>query len=393
MRRLIRGRGQERGAVAVIVALVVGMFVLTGVAALAIDAGSLYNQRRVVQNGADAASLALAQICAKNLADPLCPANTDLVNTAALKTYLTGLAAANATSDAPSIFEICGGGTDGQKFGVCAGGSALTDCSIVLPSWLPADANWVQVKTRTFVPRVFSGLANNAFTGKTVQACARAAWGPLSSEVIKLPFTISTCEFTHATGVTLPATDAQINAGTYGVETALAFDYKVNPTPAACASFNGHDFPGGFGWTDRQPDCTAATLVGGWLGSQTPESNGIGGGNGCAAQLFSYVGKDVNLPIFDCVNDDKIFCPAVHSTSSTWYHLATFAFFHITALDVTGTVRDLTPPPSAAARAYCNLVSKDNKCIYGYFKAGISSDGTMGDTGTSGLTKVVLVAG
>jgi len=368
------------------------MFVLTGVAALAIDAGSLYNQRRVVQNGADAASLALAQICAKNLADPLCPAKTDLVNTAALKTYLTGLAAANATSDAPSIFEICGGGTDGQKFGVCTGGSALTDCSIVLPSWLPADANWVQVKTRTFVPRVFSGLANNAFTGKTVQACARAAWGPLSSEVIKLPFVISGCEFTHATGVTLPATDAQINAGTYGVETALAFDYKVNPTPAACASFNGHDFPGGFGWTDRQPDCTAATLVGGWLGSQTPESNGIGGGNGCATQLIDFIGKDVNLPIFDCVNDDKIFCPAVHSTSSTWYHLATFAFFHITALDVTNN-QVAGGTPSAAAQAYCNLVSKDNKCIYGYFKAGISSEGTMGDTGTSGLTKVVLVAG
>jgi hypothetical protein len=388
---LVRGRGQEGGAVAVIVGLVVAMFVLTGVAALAIDGGSIYTQRRAAQNGADAASLALAQICAKDLTDTRC------ADTAAVRADLKGLASANAGSgNPPSIFEICAGGADAlTKFNACPtpAGTALTDCPI-WPASLPSDANWVAVKTRIFVPRVFAGLGDGTYAGKTVQACARAAWGPLTQEVIKLPFTIGTCEYTHATGVPIPATTDQIAAGHYGTETALGFNYN---NTAACASWNGHDFPGGFGWTDRQPDCTAATLVGGWLGSVTPVSNGIGGGNSCETQLKSFIGKDVNLPIFDCVNANKIFCPAGHSTSSTWYHVATYALFHITALDVTGQVNTGTtnPPgtPSQAAKDYCALVTNDNKCIYGYFKKGVSLEGDMGGAGTSGLTKVVRVAG
>ena len=53
----------ERGAVAVIVALM--MVVLIGFGALAVDVGMLYAQKAQLQSGADAAALAIAQDCAK----------------------------------------------------------------------------------------------------------------------------------------------------------------------------------------------------------------------------------------------------------------------------------------------------------------------------------------
>lgn len=57
MRRL----NQEDGAVAIVVALL--LVTLVGIGALAVDVGNLYWERRQLQNGADAAALALVQEC------------------------------------------------------------------------------------------------------------------------------------------------------------------------------------------------------------------------------------------------------------------------------------------------------------------------------------------
>lgn len=52
----------ERGAVAVFVTVVAA--VLLGVLGLAVDAGALYQERKELRNGADAAALAIAEDCA-----------------------------------------------------------------------------------------------------------------------------------------------------------------------------------------------------------------------------------------------------------------------------------------------------------------------------------------
>ena len=57
-------RSSERGAVATIVAMLLGFGVVLGFAAISIDVGSLMWERRQVQNGADATALALAKTCA-----------------------------------------------------------------------------------------------------------------------------------------------------------------------------------------------------------------------------------------------------------------------------------------------------------------------------------------
>ena len=58
MRRL----SDDRGSVVVII--VVFVVVLFGIGAVVVDVASQYHKRRTLQNGADAAALAVAQMCA-----------------------------------------------------------------------------------------------------------------------------------------------------------------------------------------------------------------------------------------------------------------------------------------------------------------------------------------
>ena len=64
MRSLIRSRIRRDDAGATIVIVALMMVVLLGMGALVIDVGQLYAERRELQNGADAAALAVAQDCA-----------------------------------------------------------------------------------------------------------------------------------------------------------------------------------------------------------------------------------------------------------------------------------------------------------------------------------------
>ena len=57
-------RRDERGAIGVLVAIFIGAGVLTGMGALVIDVGQLYQERAELQNGADAAALGVAKSCA-----------------------------------------------------------------------------------------------------------------------------------------------------------------------------------------------------------------------------------------------------------------------------------------------------------------------------------------
>jgi Flp pilus assembly protein TadG len=61
---LVRLRRDERGVVAVIVAILLGAGVLTGMVALVLDVGQIYQERAELQNGADAAALGVAKSCA-----------------------------------------------------------------------------------------------------------------------------------------------------------------------------------------------------------------------------------------------------------------------------------------------------------------------------------------
>ncbi|MBD1544137.1 pilus assembly protein TadG [Arthrobacter sp. IA7] len=89
MRRLRVSSDEERGAIAVIVAVL--MVVMLGFAAIAIDVAKLYSERAQLQNGSDATALMVAQKCAKNEADTNCSATAPMAADLANKNALDGL--------------------------------------------------------------------------------------------------------------------------------------------------------------------------------------------------------------------------------------------------------------------------------------------------------------
>ena len=64
--RLIRRRRPDRGAVSTVFAVLLAGGVVMGMLAMTVDVGSIWLERRQLQNGADAASMALADICARD---------------------------------------------------------------------------------------------------------------------------------------------------------------------------------------------------------------------------------------------------------------------------------------------------------------------------------------
>ena len=71
----------ERGGISVLVAIL--MVVLLGFAAVAVDVGMLYAERTQLRNGADAAAIAIAQKCARNVNDVDCSTTSTLARSLA----------------------------------------------------------------------------------------------------------------------------------------------------------------------------------------------------------------------------------------------------------------------------------------------------------------------
>ena len=71
-----RRRHHDRGAISALAAVLFGSGVLLGMAALVVDVGLLYTERAQLQNGADAAAVEVAQICATSAVADCAPAVT-----------------------------------------------------------------------------------------------------------------------------------------------------------------------------------------------------------------------------------------------------------------------------------------------------------------------------
>jgi len=169
---------QDRGAILVWFAAFA--IVLLGSGALVIDMGSLWSERRELQNGADAAALAVAVDCAK---------------TACTVSQATALNYAKLSA------------TDGEvAVSLCGKGAGLTPCSPV-PNGVSVAVGYVQALTSTWNPGnggssdqvqfVFAPLLDALQVGQTVRAIATVAWGSLGSATV-LPIIISKCSFDPA---------------------------------------------------------------------------------------------------------------------------------------------------------------------------------------------------
>lgn len=267
----------EDGAVAVLVALLA--VVLFGFGALVVDVGALYFERRQLQVGADAASLAIAQACAAG-------------NCGAYDADAEIFSDGNALDDASRVEpgEVCGS-TD-------VGLPACID-----PPNALVGSGYVRVTTRTeqadgslLVPPFLARLIVPGYSGTDVSASAVAAWGPAGSVEAGLALTFSQCEYEELT------TDGAGNP-VYATEPFAAALEKVvffhgsNEAGTCAAGPSGADLPGGFGWLDGADNCTA-TVDSGWVGDDT----GASASKDCKAALENLLGQTVLIPVFNDTN-------------------------------------------------------------------------------------------
>ena len=231
-RRSLVGDPADRGAVLIWVA--VAMVALLGAAAIVVDAGAVYVERRELQNGADAGALGVAADCALgDCADEWATAGS--------------LVTANSKHANAATTEVCGSGP------------GLTSCSG--PPSLPDGASgWVRVRSEGDVEFRLAPILPGVGSSDTVHADAVAAWGP-PRQAIVTPLIFSECEFELAGGAINPAVLPS------QVVTVMLHDPD---SEAVCgARPSGADVPGGFGWLDQTGRCTTDVTVGDWVSVYT----------------------------------------------------------------------------------------------------------------------------
>jgi hypothetical protein len=237
LRARLRGRDGERGAVAVVVALL--LVPLLGFAAIAVDVGALYAERARLQTAADAAALAVARDCALGACGDMQATATQLVE-------------ANV-GDADAAPPVLSGNT-------------------------------VSVTGDTPVDHWFAPVIGHDASG--VSASATVAWGAPGGGRASLPIAFSWCSF-----------DAQTRGGQPTPSDAVQKIYlsKSDLTGDHCTGPSDNFVPGGFAFLVRDPGtCGATSEVDGTVWSDPGKSAPC-----TATEWTSQVGRTVLLPIFD----------------------------------------------------------------------------------------------
>jgi len=334
-------RSDERGAIGVLVAVLIGFGVLTGMGAMVVDVGQLYQERAELQNGADAAVLGVAKSCALGSCDPSVAGSYASAN------------ASNLTGGSAGVNMVCG---SGAGLPVCPGSTgALTDCPAA------STATYADVFTSTqtaggstLLPPVFAQamLGNSGYQGDNVVACAQATWGsPASATAAAI--TIPACEWDQATqqgaSYAPPPPSPPSPTSDQVLTWSAAGDGGVGcPTEPA-----GADGPGTFSWVANPgPDCYTAI--------SPPTFTGINGSPPTAqcAQLLQTAQQ----------NQTPLLVPIYVSAEGggpTTYTLKGFAEFVVTGFNLSlGFASDwLNPANDCQGTTYC---------INGYFTQGVA---------------------
>lgn len=314
--------------------LSLSLVVLIGMVAFAVDVGALYQERRELQNGADAAAVAIAEDCARN--------SQPCTNAVAMITA-ESFADANAGDGAASV--------DTVNLDVGA-----RTVSVAVSTDQPGSGSIFQ----PFFARVVG------FNGTTVHAAASAAWG-YPSGLATFPLIISECEWERETnyGANLHPDDVLPPTGT---PTLLKF-HTGNGAAVHddCAAQAGQDadgdgrMPGGFGWLDTGGgDCEAETDEGLWVDSDPGSSPS----NGCSATEVKneILNKIIFIPWFDDLQG---------SGANGEFHIAGFGAFYVTGYNFGGQFKEPTGGVPCGGPV---------RCLEGYFIETTLTHGDLGGT-------------
>lgn len=344
MRRLMQ---DESGAVAVIAVVLMGLFVM--LLALTVDTGQLYHEQRELQNGADAAALAVAFDCARDETTCAATAAGHAAKYASANAS-DGLSAIDPTSPLPANPHI--------DF---ATKQVTVDTRSQEPGQAPEDG-----VVNFFVPWL------DGDDSAAVRARAVAAWGNAIPPKM-VPLTISFCDFQRWVSYPTPAPPFRIGP-------VLITFHDPHGTEGTCDTRPGHDtvdgtgkLSAGFGALQAEPDdaCSARTVssadpAGTWGIKET--------GNAFQKVLPCLLGKtetppkDILLPIFVdfCLGNKH--CPPEIATNEDGYLLDGYAVFEMTGWRHNNETSVTAPDCGATATT----------CIQGYFKSGVVSFGQIG---------------
>ncbi|WP_346959860.1 pilus assembly protein TadG-related protein [uncultured Arthrobacter sp.] len=343
MRRLISppaAADRERGGIAIMVAIL--MVSLLGFAALAVDVGMLYAERTQLRNGSDAAALAVAQKCAKDINDAQCSATSTLAQ---------GLANGNAGDGASNIQSLL---LDKVNRTVTVAAAAQE------PGKEPN-------RVSLFFARALG------YTSAEVSATSAVTWGSPVKGPTAFPVTFSICQVQGHVDGTLQ----------------LLQNHGSNANPDCNYGPSGAAVEGGFGWLVSDPG-----VCGGLIDLALAESGSDPGNSSpavCAATLNRWAsditaGKEVVvlLPVFDRVTG---------TGNGAVYSLKSFAAFKVKGWKFSGN-STLPDTFQNTAPTVPSAVACDGNCrgIIGSFIKYVSlADGfTLGPVDSSGATVVRL---
>ncbi|MEV4538576.1 Tad domain-containing protein [Asanoa sp. NPDC049518] len=327
-------RPRDRGAVGAIVAVLFGTGVALGMAALVVDIGLIYVERKQLQTGADAAAVEVARVCAASA-------------------VACGAPGTNATAAAYARENV----VDGEAMAaVCGRGGGLAACAGVSACARPAPETGVYAEVRTSIlradgstllPPVFAQAVVDDYDGAAVTACARVTWGPPRA-ARTLGLTVSACDWADLTrrGRTFPSAE----------RTVRGYD---DTDPAACGRGGvGSRGAGGFRWVAgadascRTPVSTTTTFR---VTARTQRPAG------CRDVLETLTpGQAVAVPIFSAVTDA--------GDGGFAYTVLGVGAFVVTGWRLPGSRSPRTP-------AGCG----GGDCVSGYFtRAPVPGGGTVG---------------
>lgn len=345
MRRIDDTRRTD-GAVAIILAI--SLVVVFGMGALVVDIGALYFERRELQNGADAAALAVAQDCASgdDVAD--CDAGPfgDRYETA------DEFANVNAADNASDVADDA----TGVEIDYAAARVTVTATTL-------NDGDGV---VRTALAPVLG------FTDRGVAAESIAIWGPVAyGSIGTLPLTFSQCEYDKFLAAGAGSADEPWTVANNGDPSIIYVHGNAEPCNA---STSGYDIPGGFGWleTPTNSEC-GANIENEWVGVDP----GASPSTGCdPVTVFENVfEKVVLIPVFD--NDNGL------TGANAEYHMYTYAAFYVTGYYFGSHYKQPADNPPC---------SGSDRCIAGWFTTSAAVGGTVDPTAPNlGVNTVQLV--
>ncbi|MFM8266587.1 MAG: pilus assembly protein TadG-related protein [Ilumatobacteraceae bacterium] len=350
---------RDRGAVLALVVLITTT--LIGAGALVIDVGAMYYEKRQLQNGADAAALAVAQDCAAgNCLD---------------EDATAGIAASYNAKDAKSFVEVVCGSAQREGLRPCTGTDALSADQL---ERLSGVRGWVKVRTRTLTAdnrseiRFLLAPIMDAAAGATLRATAIAAWG-YATRMRVLPLTMHECTWQQAlqsVGATPEVPDALV-----GQLLTLSARSNQNGNLNDCTGNPN----GNWGWL-RNLGC----------GDTISRLDWISGKTGFDAPPCDWLGQEVALPIYRCaarVIDGS--CTADRN-GSVEYYIVGFIGFRVTALKLEPN-KTLGNQTDLNASGSCQQAN--DRCVVGRFTRILQNGDILSGGGTGSGAVVIQMVG